>query len=81
MVPLEGGYLTGCVFYKVCMKILNHSLRRTHVYMCMKVNVKLIFLQIAPVTGTNTFFIVVDVERSSDPLCTAVSCPCNPVSN
>ena len=33
-----------------------------------------------PVEGTNTFFVVVDNERSSDPICKPVSCPCDPVS-
>ena len=33
-----------------------------------------------PVEGTNTFFVVVDSERSSDPICKPVSCPCDPVS-
>jgi hypothetical protein len=37
-----------------------------------------VFYSIVPVEGTNTFFVVVDNERSSDPICKPVSCPCDP---
>ena len=78
--PLEGGGISQCVFFSVRRSSYIHTLT---ISLCLSLSLSLslrVHVQIVPVEGTNTFFVVVDNERSSDPDCKPVSCPCDPVS-